>query len=55
MQNTKYDRATMMTIFEGDNRTFTQTKEYINKYFFLTEEGNYYIWDGTDFRFFTKD
>ena len=55
MNSQKFQLSRLLEIYETDSRTFQQSKDYINQYFFLTNEANYYIWTGTDFQHMTKE
>ena len=48
MNQNKFQLSRLLEIYETDTRTFQQSKDYINQYFFLTAEANYYYWTGSD-------
>ena len=48
-QNT-FQKSRLLEIYETDSRTFQQYKDYINQYFFLTAEANYYYWTSSFFK-----
>ena len=55
MNNNKFQLSRLLEIYETDSRKFQQSKDYINQYFFLTAEGNYYYWTGSDFQNMSKE
>ena len=55
MNQNKFQLSRLLEIYETDSRTFQQSKDYINQYFFLTAEANYYYWTGSDFQNMTKE